>query len=287
MASNCCCCICIPEKEFGILQRFGRFAGVAPPGASYFCWPCTSLNGTVSTKLRQIVIRNEAKTKENVFVTLTIAIQYKVDEENVKKAYYSMESPSLQMQSYVEDAVRSIVPSMELEHLFIAKDKISHEIMEALAKKMNQYGFTIITTLITDIDPEIKVKAAMNKITEAKRLREAAEYEAETAKVVKVKQSEAEAVSKQLQGEGVAAQRKAILHGLQEGVADLTQAIGVSPMETMKYVMLTQYFDTLRDVGTSPNKNTIFVAAPGGNNTLAEQVSYGMMEANQVQHLDG
>jgi len=287
MASNCCCCICIPEKEFGILQRFGKFVGVAPPGASYFCWPCTSLSGTVSTKLRQIVIRNEAKTKENVFVTLTIAIQYMVEENQVKRAYYSMENPSLQMQSFVEDAIRSIVPTLELEHLFVAKDKISKEIMEDLAKKMTNYGYTIVDTLITDIDPEQRVKAAMNRITQARRLREAAEYEAETSKVVRVKQSEAEAVSKQLQGEGVAAQRKAILHGLQEGVADLTSAIGVSPMETMKYVMLTQYFDMLRDVGSSPNKNTVFVAtAPGNLSSMADQVSYGMMEANQVQALN-
>jgi len=169
----------------------------------------------------------------------------------------------------------------------VAKDKISKEIMEDLAKKMSHYGYTIVDTLITDIDPEQKVKAAMNRITQARRLREAAEYEAETSKVVKVKQSEAEAVSKQLQGEGVAAQRKAILHGLQEGVADLTNAIGVSPMETMKYVMLTQYFDMLRDVGSSPNKNTVFVAsAPGNMSSMADQVSYGMMEANQVQALN-
>jgi len=280
--SNACfCCATIPETEFGILQRFGKFAGVLTPGVACYLWPCTAVAGTISTRLRQIVIRKEAKTKENVFVTLSIAIQYMVEPEHVKKAFYSMEHPHIQMESFVEDAIRSIVPTMELEHLFLEKEKISSAIRDELAKKMTSYGWSIVDTLITDIDPEARVKAAMNKINEAKRLREAAEYEAETSKLVKVKEAEAEAVSKRLQGEGVANQRKAILHGLQDGVEGLSKAVGVSAEETMKYTMLTQYFDMLRDIGTSPNKTTVFVPhLPGAVGALSDQLSNAMMEAN-------
>lgn len=284
---SCCCCACIPETEYGILQRLGKFVGVLAPGFSYFCWPCTSIAGTVSTRLRQLMLRNEAKTKENVFVTLAISIQYKVEPESVEKAFYSMENPVLQMQSFVEDAIRSIVPTLELEQLFLEKDKISEEIRVDLAKKMTHYGYTIVDTLITDIEPESRVKAAMNKINEAKRLREAAEYQAETEKVVRIKGAEAEAISKQLQGEGVANQRKAILKGLQEGVEDLSSAIGVTADETMKYTMLTQYFDMLRDVGTSPNKSTIFIPhSPSTVNNLSEQMTNSMMTAMEATQMN-
>jgi len=277
-ANTCFCCATIPETEFGVLQRFGKFIQVISPGVACYCWPCTSVAGTISTKLRQIVIRKEAKTKENVFVTLSIAIQYLVEADHVKLAFYSMEHPHIQMESFVEDAIRSIVPTMELEHLFLEKEKISSAIKDELAKKMTGYGWSIVDTLITDIDPEARVKAAMNKINEAKRLREAAEYEAETAKLVKVKEAEAESVSKRLQGEGVANQRKAILLGLQDTVDGLSKAVGVSAEETMKYTMLTQYFDMLRDIGTSPNKSTVFIPhLPGAVNSITDQLSMAMM----------
>jgi regulator of protease activity HflC (stomatin/prohibitin superfamily) len=283
MASTCFCCGSIPETEYGILQRFGKFVGVLSPGLACFVWPCTNVAGTISTKLRQIVIRKEAKTKENVFVTLSISIQYLVEPDHIKLAFYSMEHPHIQMESFVEDAIRSIVPTMELEHLFLEKEKISSAIKNELAKKMTGYGWTIVDTLITDIDPEAKVKAAMNKINEAKRLREAAEYEAETAKLVKVKEAEAESVSKRLQGEGVANQRKAILMGLQEGVEGLSKATGVTAEETMKYTMMTQYFDMLREIGTSPNKSTIFIPhVPGAVGSMGDQFSQALMETKHV-----
>jgi len=261
----------------------GKFVAVVSPGFSCFCWPCTNVEGIVSIKLRQLNLKNEAKTKENVFVTLSISIQYRVEPEHVKQAFYSMENPERQMTSFVEDAIRAIVPTLELEQLFLEKEKVSVEIREDLAKKMTTYGYSIIDTLIVDIDPEVKVKAAMNRINEAKRLREAAEYEAETEKLVRIKQAEAESISKQLQGEGVANQRKAILKGLQEGVEELSGAIGVSADETMKYTMLTQYFDMLRDVGTSQNKTTIFVPhGPGVVSSLADQMTTSMISASQA-----
>jgi len=192
-----------------------------------------------------------------------------------------MESPHIQMESYVEDAIRAIVPTMELEHLFLEKEKIGASIREELAKKMNSYGWSITDTLITDIDPESRVKAAMNRINEAKRLREAAEFEAETGKLVKVKEAEAESISKRLQGEGVANQRKAILVGLQEGVEGLSKSVGISADETMRYTMLTQYFDMLRDIGTSPNKTTVFVPhTPGAVNGFMEQIAAGSLMAD-------
>eukprot|EP01119_Soliformovum_irregulare_P014116 TRINITY_DN3832_c0_g1_i1.p1 TRINITY_DN3832_c0_g1~~TRINITY_DN3832_c0_g1_i1.p1 ORF type:complete len:297 (+),score=75.87 TRINITY_DN3832_c0_g1_i1:119-1009(+) len=280
-AHNCCCCVCVPETNYGVMQRWGKFVGVLDPGFSCFLWPCTSVAGLVSTRLRQLVIREEAKTKENVFITLSVAIQYSVEDGHVEQAFYSMENPVWQMQMFVEDAIRSVVPNMELEHLFMEKDKVSNEINEALSKKMQSYGYTIVDTLITDISPEANVKAAMNKINESKRLREAAEFQAETEKLVRVKHAEAESISKQLQGEGVAAQRKAILKGFQEGIEDMSKATGVEADETMKYTMMTQYFDMLRDVGLSNNKATIFIPhSPSSIATMEEQIISGHVNGN-------
>jgi len=276
---SCCCCACVDEKTYGIVQNCGKFSRVMSPGFACLKWPCESVAGVVSLKLQQLPLQMEAKTKENVFVTLKIAIQYLVESEHVQLSFYSMTNPNAQMQSFVEDAIRSIVPALELEQLFMEKDKIGTEIREDLAKKMTSYGYSIVDTLIIDIEPEHTVKAAMNKINESKRLRQAAEYQAETEKLVRVKQAEAEAESKRLQGEGVAAQRKAILHGLQEGVENLSKAINISPDETMQYTMLTQYFDMLKDVGTSKNKTIIFIPhSPSTVGDISSQLRGSMME---------
>lgn len=152
---------------------------------------------------------------------------------------------------------------------------------------MSGYGYTIVDTLITDIEPERGVKAAMNRINESKRLREAAEFEAETAKLVEIKKAEAEAESKRLQGEGVAAQRKAILKGLQEGVDNLAHTIGVSAEETMKYTMMAQYFDMLRDVGTSQNKATLFIPhSPSTVSDVSSQFRGTMLETAAFQEMN-
>jgi regulator of protease activity HflC (stomatin/prohibitin superfamily) len=192
-----------------------------------------------------------------------------------------MSSPPQQIKSFVENSIRSITPDMELDHLFTEKDRVAKGILSDLSHRMADLGYTITDTLIVDIEPEQKVKEAMNRITEAKRLREAAEYEAETEKLVLIKKAEAESQSKRLQGEGVAAQRKAILHGMQEGVEGLAAAMKLPSEELLKYTMLTQYFDMLRDVGTSANKSTVFIPhLPGTVNSLSEQLGSSILQSS-------
>jgi regulator of protease activity HflC (stomatin/prohibitin superfamily) len=191
-----------------------------------------------------------------------------------------MTSPAQQIKSFVENSIRSITPDMDLDHLFSEKDRVAKGILEDLSHRMASLGYTITDTLIVGIEPEGKVKYAMNRINEAKRLREAAEYEAETEKLVMIKRAEAESMSKKLQGEGVAEQRKAILHGMQEGVEGLAAAMKMPSEELLKYTMLTQYFDMLRDVGTSPNKSTIFIPhGPGAVNSFSDQLRNTMLES--------
>jgi regulator of protease activity HflC (stomatin/prohibitin superfamily) len=191
-----------------------------------------------------------------------------------------MSSPAQQIKSFVENSIRSITPDMDLDHLFSEKDRVAKGILADLSKRMADLGYTIMDTLIVGIEPEQKVKDAMNRITEAKRLREAAEYEAETEKLVMIKKAEAESMSKKLQGEGVAEQRKAILHGMQEGIEGLAAAMNLPSEELLKYTMLTQYFDMLRDVGTSANKSTVFIPhGPGAVNDFSDQLRSSMLES--------
>jgi len=283
---SCCCCACIPEKEYGILQSFGKFARTLEPGCACFCWPMSSVASLVSTKLQEWVIKSEIKTKDNVFVTLSVSIQYSISIENVETSYYSMQDPKSQVTSFVENTLRSIGPNLMLDDLFSQKDKVSQHIKDDLAQKLESYGYHLIDTLITEIEPEHGVKDAMNKINTELRLREAAQYQAETRKILAIKDAEAQSESKRLQGEGTAKQRLAIIEGLRKGIDDMSKSTSSSPKEAMQYVLLTQYFDTLREIGTSPNKGTLFIPHnPTAVNDLANQLKSSMIEAVAVQEM--
>ena len=294
---SCCCCACVRQTEYGILERLGKFVKVLSPGINCICWPCDSVVGTVSTRQQIMEISDKAKTKDNVFVGLRIIIKYRIPVEDVETSFYAMKEPAKQITNDVENILRSRVPDITLEDLFIQKDAISDHIRKDLSGHLEQLGYQILDAQLVDIQPPNGILEAMNKNIEAKRMRDVLEYEAETNKIVSIKKAEAdniifvmkaeaEAESKRLQGEGVAAQRKAILKGLEEGVRELSTVVNISPEETMKYTFTTQYFDMLREIGTSNNKATIFIPhGPGAVNDVANSFKQSIMEADSVKNM--
>merc|ERR1719231_1580946 len=226
--------------------------------------PCVNgVSGTISMRVQQITVSCETKTKDNVFVTMRVAIQYQVMEgvSNIKNAHYRLTNPRVQIESYVYDVVRSSVPKIDLDDVFITKEEISNQIPESLKQSMKEFGYEILGTPITDIDPNAEVKRAMNEINKAKRLRVAAEDEGEAVKIRSIKEAEAEAARTEIQakadaeakflaGQGIARQRQAIMEGLRESVnAFRSEVQGVDAKTVMDLMIVTQYFDMMKDVG--------------------------------------
>ena len=212
----------------------------------------------------------ETKTRDNVFVSIQLAVQFEVIRSKIYEAFYSLQNPITQINAYVFDVVRSTVPKMLLDEVFESKDEIASQVKESLGKIMGEFGFFIHQALVTDISPNARVRDAMNEINASRRLRLAATERAEAEKILAVKQAEAEAESKQLQGQGIARQRKAIIDGLRDSVGDFTDSInGMNAKDVLELVLLTQYFDTLKEVGCSGNVKTVFVSnndSTGGDN---------------------
>lgn len=165
--------------------------------------------------------------------------------------------------------------------MFLSKDEIAHDVQEQLSKSMETFGLAIIQTLLTDIAPAKKVKDAMNEINAAQRLRSAATQKAEAEKVQVVKAAEADAEAKFLAGQGIARQRQAIINGLRESVQDFNEAVtDISSREVMEMMLVTQYFDTLRDLGVHSKASTVFVPHnPGSISEIGSQVREGFMQA--------
>src|SRR4051812_36128635 len=243
----------VNQQTAVIIQRFGKFARVAQPGLNFRIPLIEVIAGRINLRLQQLDVKVETKTEDNVFVHVTVAVQYHVVAAKVYEAFYRLTDADTQITAYVFDVVRARVPRVKLDELFEKKDEIADAVKNELAHVMEEFGYGIVKALVTDIDPDHKVKEAMNEINAAQRLRVAATEKGEAERILKVKAAETEAQSKALQGKGIADQRKAIVEGLRESVDTFQRSVpGATAQDVMNLVLMTQYFDKLLPCALAP-----------------------------------
>ncbi|KAJ8552767.1 hypothetical protein K7X08_020160 [Anisodus acutangulus] len=279
---NCVFCGCIEQASIGVVEKWGRFDRLAEPGLNFWnplAGEC--LTGTLSTRINSLDVKIETKTKDNVFVQLLCSIQYRVIRQNADDAFYELQNPTEQIQAYVFDVVRAHVPKMNLDEIFEQKDEVAKAVLEELEKVMGAYGYNIEHILMVDIIPDASVRRAMNEINAAQRMQLASVYKGEADKIRQVKKAEAEAEAKYLGGVGVARQRQAITDGLRENILNFSHKVeGASAKEVMDLLMITQYFDTIKDLGNSSKNTTVFIPhGPGHVRDIGDQIRNGLMEA--------
>jgi regulator of protease activity HflC (stomatin/prohibitin superfamily) len=274
----------VDQQSAAIIERFGRFLRIAQAGLNIKIPFVDRIQGRVTLRLKQLDVAVETKTLDNVFVDIVASVQYRVLPDNVYKAFYILDNADAQIQAYVFDVIRARVPLINLDDVFSKKDEIANSVREELQEVMNDFGYDIIKALVTDINPDNRVKTAMNEINEAQRLRVAAMERGEAEKILKVKQAEAESESKILQGKGIAGQRRAIMEGLKESLGEFQKQIGdSSPRDAMTLIMMSQYFDTLKDLGLHSNQNTILIPhSPSCMNDLFDQMRNAIITGNQA-----
>ncbi len=274
----------VKQQSRAIVERFGRYVRTANPGLNIKIPFIDHVVQRVSLRVQQLLVEVETKTQDNVFVKVSIAVQYRVVEGSEADSYYKLQDHVDQISSYVLDVVRAKVPKMVLDEVFEKKDDIGSAVKSELDVSMKIYGFEIPNALVTDVNPADNVKAAMNEIQTQQRLQVAAAAKGEANKILVVKNAEAEAESKRLQGEGIAKQRRAIVDGLRESIAAFTDKIGgVNEHEVLNLVLMTQYFDTLKEVGMSAGSKVILIPhAPGGMSDVSEQLRAAIVTGNEA-----
>lgn len=273
----------VEQNSLAAVERFGKFKRLARAGLGMKIPLIDSSSRRLSLRVQQLSVPVETITADKVSVKVQTTIQYQVLEGRAEAAFYRLSDPKGQIESYVFDQVRAEVPELELDAVFTNKDKIAAAVKTELAQSMDDFGYAIVNVQVTDIDPEPKVKSAMNDINAAKRERIAAEERGEAEKILAIKRAEAEAESKKLQGQGIAEQRKAIVDGLRESVTEFQDAVqGASAADVMNLVMMTQHFDTMKEVAQG-NTKVIFVPyAPGAVADLKEQLAAGLMQGQEA-----
>ncbi len=272
----------VEHQTTAIVQRFGRFVRVARPGLNFKIPWLEWIPGIQDMRVQQLNVVVETKTMDDVFAKTTVSVQLFVLPDKVYEAFYKLDNATGQIKSFVFDVVRARVPKIKLDDLFAKKDEIADAVKSELAEVMDNFGYGIIKALVTDIDPEEKVKAAMNEINAAQRLRIAANEKGEADRILKVKAAEAEAQSKALQGKGIADQRRAIVEGLRESVNQFKESVeGATSQDVMNLVMLTQYLDTLKEIGASSRTNVLLIPhGPAALTDLSSQMREAMITAD-------
>ncbi len=264
----------VKQQTAVIIERFGKYLVTRQSGLHLKIPLVDRVAGRLSLKIQQLDVIVETKTKDDVFVRLKVSVQYKVIKDKVYDAFYKLDYPHDQITSYVFDVVRAEVPKMILDDVFLRKDDIAIAVKSELNEAMLDYGYDIIKTLVTDIDPDGQVKEAMNRINAAEREKVAAQFEGDAARILIVEKAKAEAESKRLQGQGIADQRREIARGLEESVEVLNR-VGINSQEASALIVVTQHYDTLQSIGQETNSNLILLpnSPQAGSNMLNDMVA--------------
>ena len=272
----------VKQQTAAIIERFGRFQSIRQSGFQLRIPIVDRIAGRLSLKIQQLDVIVETKTKDDVFVKLKVSVQYMVIREKVYDAFYKLDYPHDQITSYVFDVVRAEVPKMRLDDVFERKDDIAIAVKSELNDAMINYGYDIIKTLVTDIDPDLQVKEAMNRINASEREKIAAQYEGDAARILIVEKAKAEAESKRLQGQGIADQRREIARGLEESVEVLNK-VGINSQEASALIVVTQHYDTLQSIGEETNSNLILLPnSPQAGSDMLNNMVASFTASNQI-----
>lgn len=272
----------VKQQTAAVIETFGRFSNIRQSGFQLKVPVVQRIAGRMSLKIQQLDVIIETKTLDDVFVKLKVSVQFKVIKDKVYEAFYKLDYPHDQITSYVFDVVRAEVPKMKLDDVFVKKDDIAIAVKSELNDAMMEYGYDIIKTLVTDIDPDAQVKAAMNRINAADREKTAAQYEGDAARILIVEKAKAEAESKRLQGQGIADQRREIARGLEESVEVLNK-VGINSQEASALIVVTQHYDTLQSIGQETNSNLILLPnSPQAGSQMLNDMVASFTASNQI-----
>jgi len=212
----------------------------------------------------------------------------KPNPDLIYHAYYKLNDPISQIKTFIEQYYRFHGMEYSLDNMFAAKDELVVELLNELNKKVNSFGYVVYDVFVKDITPsDPKVRAAMNEVVASEKAKIAITNRAQAQKQAKILSAEAEAKTRELEGAGVAAARRAIIGGLRTSVDDFQKDIpDAEPRDLLLTVLMTQYLDTLKEAASKGRNNFVLPSSPGQLGAFEDQMRSAILTSARVEHND-
>ena len=243
--------------------------------------------GRVNLRVSQLDVKVETKTEDNVFVHVVVAVQYRVLPEKVYDAFYKLAEARGQITSFVFDVVRARVPRSSSTRCS-KKDEIADVVKNELSPMMDGFGYGIVKALVTDIDPDEGQGGDERDQRGAARAR-GGDREGRSGADPQGQGGRGGGPEQGAAGQGhrrPAARDRRRLAGVGGRVRQSVP--GATAHDVMNLVLMTQYFDTLKEIGASNHSNTILIPhSPGFLSDLAGQIRTAIISGEAVMNAAG
>jgi regulator of protease activity HflC (stomatin/prohibitin superfamily) len=269
----------VAQPNIGIRETFGRFRSVVHPGLHFYV-PFITRITEYDTRAINRSKSLQVKTRDNVFCVMGINLV--TETTDVKKRHYTAKDPYETLNYKLEEVMRSAAAKYTLEELFEARETIQSVARCGITNMAINYGIDVCSVAITDIEPDSRVKKAMNEVNAATRERDAAAQRSEAKKLELIKEAEARAESKKLQGQGIADMRSAIIGGYKDRINDMAETLGITPHQAIAMTLTTQYLEGQLELAKSDNAKILFYSQDAAHTVQDVTRQFGTLFVDKV-----
>lgn len=209
----------VTQNTVKVVEFLGKYNRILRPGLNIIL-PLLEWTKTQELFKKNIQIAVDGLTMDNVSVRIGLNVVYFVKDEDtaIFQSVYEIENPNMLIKATIDEQLRSMISTFTHKEIYTKRQEMGNTIEESLRQKLEQFGYSLDSIQVQDIQLDTRVMAALNKIVETEKLKEAAFNEAEAQRITLVKEAEADKEAKKLLGEGMAEQRMAISEGFKESI---------------------------------------------------------------------
>lgn len=265
----------VEQNSVLVIEFLGKYSRMMNAGLNVKIPFLERVANKVSLRQQNFTVEGRYPSADKVIVDVSTNLIYVVDasDDGIKKYTYVVENRNQSIGAIVENSLRTYIAKETHEGILEKKEELAIHIQNDLEKQFAEWGMIIKSFQITNVNFPVTITNAMSEVVASLQLRKAAENKGEAIKIQAIKEAEAEKERKRLQGEGVAQEREAIAKGLENSILTLQKITSQNPKEIMAILSLTQYLDTLKTVGSTPNSKVIFMdTSVGKTNELMKDL---------------
>ncbi|MGB1458037.1 SPFH domain-containing protein [Spongiibacter marinus] len=245
----------VPQGYKHIVQRLGKYHSTLNPGLNFIIPYVDQVAYRLTTKDIVLDIPSQEVITEDNAVIIANAVAY-INIVSPEKAVYGVENYTIAIQNLVQTALRSIVGEMSLDSALSSREQIKAKLKAGISDDISDWGITLKTVEIQDINPSPTMQSAMEEQAAAERQRRAAVTKAEGEKQAAILEAEG-----RLEASRRDAQAEVVLAKASGAAIELVSEAVKGDELPVLYLLGEKYADSLRQLSASDNAKTVVLPA--------------------------